>query len=832
MSVRTSIVAGLVVVAFGASPAFAQLGGERIKIDDVKIGLLPGRNVGERDAGRASPIVKRNVWAPIYLELEVKKEIQGGIKLRVDATDADNLKTVCYYPLLKNLSDQLPGARLKASEFAYIPYVRSGDNEGEIKLTIVSDDGEQKSLSEPKIINNTLFRGSFTYVVVSIGSRLPGFELPDEKNPNNTNRGGLRNGRVETSAITNVREMPDQWFGYQGADLVVLTTGSATGDFLDDLFDKEKSRDFKPRLSALLEWVRRGGRLVITVGSNSSKLVQSELFRDILPATMSANEPSRSVDEVDLNWRSKTFGDSAILQPRAGKFPVARLLPNPARPARTLLSDAKLTPDGSEFPLVIQAPLGIGRVTVVAFDLDQSPFLELNKKAEFWDWLIRTAGSERAALPPPGQNANQPNYSGYQSDVEDELTTGLRSHVEHFDGVPVISFGWVALFIVLYTLLIGPVEYLFLKKVLGRLELTWITFPVIVLSVSAAAYFTAYAIKGKDLKINKIDVVDVDLAGGRVYGNTYFTIFSPRIDSYTIGVEPRSEWAITLPNEPTPPVLVDWMAGGKGGGSGGILSRGYSYSSDQKDGGFKTGEGLVRVPIQVWSTKAFTASWSGYTDRSNPLVVANEPEISLFHPPGDPEALAGSFKNNLPVSSLKDAVLFYAGTAYDLRTITRGQTVDVVTAKGGDRAGSLKPIDDWFTRNSSVVAPTQNYNNFGRGSRYNESTGPTNLSLWGALFHEKAVSSGRLQNATLRHLDQSWRLNERNRDEAILVARVDAPSGSPTEATMNDPAGASVTKLWLKGLPGNPAGRLEVPGTIRQETYIRVYIPVRPATKK
>lgn len=824
MSVRTAI--ATLVVFLGAAPAFAQLG-ERIRIDNAQIGLPPGRNVGERDSGRASPVVKRNVWAPIYLELELKKEIRGGIRLRVDATDADNLKTTCSYPLLKNISDQQPGARLKAVEFGYIPYVRAGDFQGEVRLTIVSDDDDQKELSNPKLIETQQFRESSTYVVVSLGSRLPGFELPAEKNTSTTtNRGGLRNGRVETSAITNVREMPDQWFGYQAADLVVLTTGSATGDFLDDLFDKEKSRDFKPRRDALLEWVRRGGKLVITVGSNASKLVQSELFRDLLPATLSPNEPARSVDVVELNWRT-TIPDKASLAPRAGKFPVARLMPNPTRPTQTLMADRSLTPDGPAFPLVTQAAFGLGRITVVAFDLDQSPFLELPKKAEVWDWLVRNAGSERASLVAPGQQTPTYNFSGFQNDTEDELATQLRTHVEYFDGVPVISFGWVALFIVLYTLLIGPVEYLFLKKILGRLELTWVTFPIIVLTVSAAAYFTAYAIKGKDLKVNKIDVVDVDLGSGRAYGHTYFTIFSPRIDSYTITVEPRAEWVVKPENEPTPPVLVDWMAGGKGGGSGGFLSRSYSYSGDQKDGGFKTGEGLIRVPIQVWSTKAFTASWSGYLDRDKPLIGA----LDLYHPQAAPETLAGSFTNNLPVKSLKDAVLFYAGTAYKLGTLTPGQTVDVVTGKVGDRAGTLSAIDNWFGTNA-VIAQASN-NNYGRGSRYNETTGPTNLSFWGALFHEKAVPAGtRLQNASLRHLDQSWRLNERNRDEAILVARVDASSGSNAEAVLTDKDGPSVTKLWLKGLPGDPKGREPVPGTIRQETYIRVYIPVGTTAKK
>ena len=128
-----------------------------------------------------------------------------------------------------------------------------------------------------------------------------------------------------------------------------------------------------------------------------------------------------------------------------------------------------------------------------------------------------------------------------------ELGSQLLHALEDFQEVPVISFGWVALFILLYILIIGPLDYFFLKKVVKRLELTWITFPVIVLVISAAAYFTAYYVKGNDQRINKVDLVDIDLRGKQadVYGHSWFTIFSPRIQHYTIGLEPAVEsgWA-------------------------------------------------------------------------------------------------------------------------------------------------------------------------------------------------------------------------------------------------------------------------------------------------
>ena len=85
----------------------------------------------------------------------------------------------------------------------------------------------------------------------------------------------------------------------------------------------------------------------------------------------------------------------------------------------------------------------------------------------------------------------------YQSGVSD-LSTQLRQSLEQFPGVQLVPFGWVAFFIFLYILLIGPGDYLFLKKVLKRMELTWITFPTIVVTVSLLAYYAAYAMKGTD----------------------------------------------------------------------------------------------------------------------------------------------------------------------------------------------------------------------------------------------------------------------------------------------------------------------------------------------
>src|SRR5262249_41746028 len=140
-------------------------------------------------------------------------------------------------------------------------------------------------------------------------------------------------------------------------------------------------------------------------------------------------------------------------------------------------------------------------------------------------------------------------------------------------------------------------------------ELTWVTFPVVVLVISAVAYFTAYYVKGNDQRVNKVDLVDIDLRGkqAEVYGQSWFTIFSPRIQHYTIGVEPAADtgWA---PRDKRS-VVLGWRGrpdssamGFRRSRSQSLFRRTYEFEPDCS--------GVRGVPIPVWSTKSFVASWA------------------------------------------------------------------------------------------------------------------------------------------------------------------------------------------------------------------------------
>jgi hypothetical protein len=551
---------------------------------------------------------------------------------------------------------------------------------------------------------------------------------------------------------------------------------------------------------------------VVVVGANAGLVSQLEPLRELLPFEV---KPGQHTGLLSLTWpareASQTSTLSASLGQRGGTFPLAELSPRPNRPGRILIPPQE--PTATAPPKNIhagQAAFGLGKITVVGFDLDRPPFTEFAARPEFWDWVLRDGGASRAST---GDEKPRQATTAL-TEEEDKAGVALRTHADTFDGVPVVSFGWIAVLIVFYILLIGPVEYFFLKRVLGRLELTWVTFPLIVLTVSLAAYFTAYSLKGRDLKVNKIDVVDVDAAGGRVYGTTWFTVFSPRIDTYTIGVTPGEGWG-----DPEPGTAVSWV-GGPRGGRASLLRRSYRYHADAD----AVADGLEKVPVQVWSTKSFVANWSS---RFDPAAANAVVRSDLQHPPADPSAVIGSFTLNLPVPVLSDCVLFYGGQAYPLPggTIRPGETVRPVWDK-------LELAPQWLQREGGWKQVRELGDSSDRTGR---NVGPQpgvpqaagSLPLWGVLFHEACLKHGendKLDNASLRRLDQTWRLHPANRNEVILVGRAFVPSGTAAEEALSGPNAAS--RLWLRGLPGS-GDRAAIPGTGRQETWVRVYLPVR-----
>jgi hypothetical protein len=342
-----------------------------------------------------------------------------------------------------------------------------------------------------------------------------------------------------------------------------------------------------------------------------------------------------------------------------------------------------------------------------------------------------------------------------------------------------------------------------------------------VLVVSVVSYFTAYALKGNDLLINKADLVDIDVGvdpEGRPvwtsYGQTWFTLFSPRIQHYTIGLEPAAPNWGREPNEEdkASTVLLSWMGrpddsyGGYGRSrSQSLFRRSYSYAPDAT--------GLEGVPIQVWTEKSFTGSWVRPMSQDKPPFVVDN---LRFETEDSSPRLRGHITNQLPVD-LIDVHLIYdggpnrGGMVFSLTgPLVRDEKKIIAQNSQG------RTLQDWVA--SGAVQP-----NPMPGNR------PAQPSNKDALFKQilfgaESAANNRPQNVVLRHLDSTWRLRLKN--EVMLYARVATQENSAESVTKD---GITPCRLWLDQLPTPGARRKPLLGTMTQDTYVRVFLPVKEA---
>jgi hypothetical protein len=794
-------------------------------IEKVRIGL-PGSQKEEETARS-----RNGAWAPVYVKLKASPagNVRDRYKLRVETTDTEN--TAYHY-------DVAVPALAPNDDYNAIAYVRPGAAGSEFSVDLLTADGHSVQ-GVPRITREadreTL--GAKDVLYLSVGGKMAEMKRSILGLPalaaGAADDAAEQKGIVQFAYIENDFDMPDLWFGYEAADVVILVTRDEK--FINDL----NSDNGAPRRKALAEWVRRGGKLIVSVGPSveHASVVAQVLDKmpladfDKMPLINCRIEGSAICPETTNLARWAAAGGAA---PQAlHNVEILRLIPGNG--VTTLASDsAKVGDKTQECPVVVEASCGLGRVWMTAFDLDGPPFKTWPEgQKAFWAKVQSefTPKAGLAARPPQGQPQQwAPGGDGFGGEPP-ALLAELQRTLENFEQVPVVNFGWVALFILIYILIIGPLDYVLLTRVFKRPELTWITFPVVVVSLSVLVYCVAYAMKGDDLRINKIDLVEYDLnTPQQAYGTTWFTLFSPRIQDYTIGVEPSAPgWATAPPEGATShPVEVAVLANpdlAERVGSSSLFRKPYAYAEDAC--------GLERVPIPVWSTRTFQASWRAGVDPAKPPLATSLRRDSM-----DKDKLVGEITNQLPVE-LQSVTIFYQGRYHIAPDLAPGASFDVRTLFAGGKIGVAG--GQWVGNAQTLAPPTGAAfapADLGQNGRFNnqQSNSPVKQPyqlLKDLMFHNKAENS-QMNNSGLRPFDQSWRLDEEKtapvqadkvwRDEVVLVAR------APTlydhfENVARDPG--SATRLWLGRLPASKAERPGLSGFLGQQTYVRAYIPIQ-----
>jgi hypothetical protein len=767
----------LTALLLAVAPAAAQRRTRAFDVEKVEVGFRsqsPDQPGGLFKSGLWTPIIV-TLWANDKGKLSLPVGADGSSRgqLVIKSVDADGGPNFYFVPF----------TLAQKGHTTVIGYTMPGAARPDLELSLAPADEPGRHVPLPLETPSAI--GLEQHLYLSLGSRLPDLQaaLADPSaNPSEAGEGGLRFAAYETEAA----RLPDLWFGYDGVDFIILTTDN-------DSFLKELEGS-PARLKALAQWVQRGGRLLVSVSATNqdriSKLLSGPAWQPALPVIVPPNRQARltSLPSVQ-NWArlpNKPF-------PVSSRRPLVVPKLKPGKSAEVLFSEEE-TGDA----ILLRLPYGRGNLSFLALSLDKGPFTGWEGRLEFWRALLNVLAPRVQTGARLSPNAITTQGGDAASDLEREL--------DNFD-VPAVSFGWVALFILLYVLLVGPLDYLVLKKVFKHLEWTWITLPALIVVVSVAAYFTAHALKDNGLEVNKLDLVDVDqrsdlddlgrTRSAQVYGTTWFTLLSPQSQSYSIGLEPAlASWPGGMRASD---VMLTWFGRpevGLGYGrlrSQALFRHSYGYVRD--------GSSLRDVAIPIWTSKAFSASWRA-TLGGLPFTA------ELHYKPGDVEQrLEGTLTSHLPLA-LKDVYLLYGNRFYPLADLKAGGRGGRPVAVVLDPSRADSP-ERWPQRaglDFSLVGRSP-------GRPYD----PVPI-LKRILFHEYGGGN----NHAYRRLDESWRLRElQARDEhvrdAILIGRVQRAHGPIEELTKSDDP-----QLPSRLALGEQAG------TLTQDTYVRVFLPVRP----
>lgn len=741
---------------------------KQIQILDVRLGF-PASSLD---------LYKEGKWVPVRVYLGPPKEI-GGLPndfqgtIEIDTKDSDGWNT-------RILKDNVIVSK-ENNRGVFVGYTKVSDSMSYNGVTIrlkgklgAVDINQTYNYPQSDRSRNT--RSDVDHdkmLIVNIGNSHGIKAIDDAEEATNYNRNSNNPQQMARRGANPDRlvELPDRWYGYESVDAVVIATGNNFGSSLA----QQLARD-SVRRDALEQWVLQGGHLIVSVGMNADKVASAADFplEPLLPVKFDRSGAEKAerldglrdfiVQGVSQNIR-KAKGEI-----RGPSMPYARF---ENKPGINVLS-ASLVTDSATFkrPLIVRSAYGLGKITVIGFDTNTEAFKAWEHTHDFWGAVMET-------------RAITPQSNNYYGATRDDASLALANRIEEFGDVPVISFAVVALFIALYIILIGPVDYFVLKKVFKRLEYTWITFPTVVVLVSLAAYFGAYYLKGDKLRINKVDLIEVDMARERVMGMSWLAIFSPRLQNYNVEIEPQG----VTGGVPT----ISWLArysaysGARmvGQSQGGLFERDYDYTPNAT--------GLRQLPIQVWSQKSLEARWLGSLDRSRMPLESQLVKERL--------GIKGKIKYKLPVKLLGAKVLYgdKIWTLGDLEADKEYELTEFNQSSMGVMGGGL--LERRMPRsgeNSQQPDFAQDMNSL--------------------MFSARTSDGNSKPNEFLRFLNQSWRLRDYN--EAILIGTLEDNYG---DASKLNQGGTLGTKLKLT----NAAGTDLVSGSMRHSVFLRVYLPVR-----
>jgi hypothetical protein len=287
--------------------------------------------------------------------------------------------------------------------------------------------------------------------------------------------------RGETAvAYLNPHHLPDVPPAWNSLDVLIL-------------HDSDSSQFSPAQRQALAGWIQSGGQLVV-VGGPGWQPTSSGL-NDWLPVA------PQGVENIDsLPALSQQAG---VPLNSSGPYLVTN---NSLRQGELLWHEGGL-------PLLARRDWGEGGVYFLALDPTLAPLRGWEGQPILW----RTIAGQVPDLTPWSRG-----IQNGRSAVTAVSTLAQRT-------LP--TAGTLMIFMLIYIVLIGPVNYQILKR-RGQREMAWVTIPVLVLIFSAIAYATGFGLRGNAPILNQISIMTGQIGGEQARVQTIIGLYSPSRTAY------------------------------------------------------------------------------------------------------------------------------------------------------------------------------------------------------------------------------------------------------------------------------------------------------------
>jgi hypothetical protein len=283
--------------------------------------------------------------------------------------------------------------------------------------------------------------------------------------------------------------LPDNSFGYDGVDTVILDRG-------------EWTRMLRAQADALCGFVESGGSLVVSTGREAGNVTGSPVA-ELLPIVLRGNEQIKQL--------TKALPDLFI--PPATQLLLSRATPRPGAELHVIAEDLGR-------PIIAESPLGLGRVTFLAFQLGDPVLREWSGKSYLWSFLF----ARRAASPLPTRTAA----------FEEKVNAALEGNTL----LAIPTANQIGLLLLVYAVGVIPLNHFFWQLVKRPLW-AWFALPVLSLGLGVVMIANERVVTRGNLSLTEISVVHAQSGRSAAMADSFFSLQTP------YGAEFKAAWSQT-----------------------------------------------------------------------------------------------------------------------------------------------------------------------------------------------------------------------------------------------------------------------------------------------